>query len=214
MTFAEMKKISKAADKHYFDKDALEFWGSKFECEPNTNNIFVESVDDFYKKDRLYKVMSFTLDGRTHDIKPMQVEKNSPCFFTTLQSALDFRDKLSDCIDGQPKKCEDNLDGTYTYSFDNGTTHIVDANALYNDMLAEELAEYAYQTVGSWSEDAQKKANMSLEINDMGYGLNQTREWGLNEIDLRKVIDKAEKIYDEEYADDELDMTEQTERGR
>ena len=80
--------------------------------------------------------------------------------------------------------------------------------------LAEELADYAYQTVCSWSDDAQKKTNISLEINDMGYGLNQTRKWGLNEIDLPKVIDKAEKIYEEEYADDELDMTEQTERGR
>ena len=153
MTFAEMAKISKAADKHYFDKESLEYWGSKFECDPNANNIFVESIDDFYQKERLYNVVSFTLDGQAHTIKPMQVESSRTHFFPTLQSALDFRDKLSDCIDGQPNKCKNNLDGTYTFSFANDITHTVDTNLLYNDMLAE-------------------------------------------------------------YADDELDMTEQTERGR
>ena len=90
---------------------------------------------------------------------------------------------------------------------------INDAQGKY-DALAEELAEYAYQTIGSWSEDAQKKANISLEINDMGYGLNDTREWGLSKNNLLKVIYKAEKIYNEEYADEELDLTAGNGRGR
>lgn len=90
---------------------------------------------------------------------------------------------------------------------------INDAQGKY-DALAEELAEYAYQTIGSWSEDAQKKANISLEINDMGYGLNDTREWGLTNEDLREVIDKAEEIYNNEYADEELELTQGNGRSR
>ena len=90
---------------------------------------------------------------------------------------------------------------------------INDAQGKYG-ALAEELAEYAYQTIGSWSEDAQKKANISLEINDMGHGLNDTREWGLSKNNLLKVIYKAEKIYNEEYVDEELDLTQGNERSR
>lgn len=80
--------------------------------------------------------------------------------------------------------------------------------------LAEELAKYAYETACSWTHERQKEANMSLEINDMGYSLNITREWGLTNENLRKVIDKAEEIYNNEYADEELDLTQGNGRSR
>ena len=91
---------------------------------------------------------------------------------------------------------------------------IIKRNITQNEKLAEELAKYAYETACSWTHERQKEANMSLEINDMGYSLNITREWELTNEDLREVIDKAEEIYNNEYADEELELTQSKGRSR
>ena len=68
--------------------------------------------------------------------------------------------------------------------------------------LAEELARYVYETMSCWSESRQKEADVSNEINDAAFGLNASREWGLSKELLYKVMEKAEKIYNDEYSDE------------
>lgn len=50
---------NKAAGKHFFDKDTMEFWGSKIESELFPNNCFVTSEDNFDRSKRLYTIRIF-----------------------------------------------------------------------------------------------------------------------------------------------------------
>lgn len=67
--------------------------------------------------------------------------------------------------------------------------------------LAEELAEYVFETVCTWSDDEQRRVKRYYDtyVNDMAHGLNETREWGLTDEVLREVINKADNIYKEKY---------------
>lgn len=60
--FAGMQMVidaNKAAGKHFFDKGAMEFFGSKLESPLFPNDCFVTSEDNFDRSKRLFTIRKF-----------------------------------------------------------------------------------------------------------------------------------------------------------
>lgn len=69
---------------------------------------------------------------------------------------------------------------------------------------AHELCEFTYSTFCEWTKDRYESGmeNYNLYLNDYAHGLNESREWNLSEEEIKKIIDEAEKIWKDEYAED------------
>ena len=55
----EVIRANKAAGYHFFDKDTMEFFGSKVVCPVFENCCFVTEEDDFLRTQKLYTVRQF-----------------------------------------------------------------------------------------------------------------------------------------------------------
>lgn len=91
MKINEMKKILRAKGSCYFDRDTIEFWGSQIESRLNKNGLFVESIDDFYREHRLYKVCCFATEGHVYSLNFTPEEP----WFRDKDSAHKFMNMLS-----------------------------------------------------------------------------------------------------------------------
>ena len=67
MTMLEAKAIYKATGSHFFDKDTIEFWGSKIESELYKNRCFITSENNFDSTARFYTVRRFSEDFKSID---------------------------------------------------------------------------------------------------------------------------------------------------
>lgn len=58
-TIADVKRVHKEKGYHFFDKDTMEFWGSRIESVLYKNMCFVTSELDFNGENRFYNVRQF-----------------------------------------------------------------------------------------------------------------------------------------------------------
>ena len=65
MKISEVKAIVKSNGGHFFDKNAMKFFGTKIETSVFKNGCFVTSEDDFCEINRLYTVRRF--NGKSID---------------------------------------------------------------------------------------------------------------------------------------------------
>ena len=98
MNISEMKKISKEAGSHTFDKDAMAFFNAVIETQPNKLNFFIESIqiDDYAP--RKYKIKLFLADKGTtvtfHELESLATAKTWLKLFTSaLKKENCFREK-------------------------------------------------------------------------------------------------------------------------
>ena len=49
----------KAAENHFFDKETIDFWGSKIETELINNEFFITSEDNFDRTEKLYSIRRY-----------------------------------------------------------------------------------------------------------------------------------------------------------
>jgi hypothetical protein len=66
LTVTKMKEINEAKGGHFFDRETMEFFGSRIEYAPNKAHIFITSERDFTGKKRFYTVRWF--DVETGDV--------------------------------------------------------------------------------------------------------------------------------------------------
>ena len=59
MNMRQARTIYKAEGKHFFDRDTMEFWGTRTETDLLNNRCFVTSEDNFTRTERLYTVRQF-----------------------------------------------------------------------------------------------------------------------------------------------------------
>ena len=55
-TLAQFKALNKKKGRHWFDKDTLEYWATKFETDLISGRFFITSEKDFSGLKRLYTV--------------------------------------------------------------------------------------------------------------------------------------------------------------
>lgn len=118
MTEREMKDLTKRHGNSYFDKKTVEFWNSKIEKTADDNGIFVESVDDFDRENRLYLVKAITMQGEIQTIEP----DGTMYSFNSSEEAKSFAKELSDMLGkgfGLSKKIKENLKNKGEYTFVN-----------------------------------------------------------------------------------------------
>ncbi|RHU03312.1 MULTISPECIES: DUF7447 family protein [Erysipelotrichaceae] len=77
-------RMCKEKGLHYFDKDTMEYWGTKIETELMEGNLFVTSEDTFDSMERKYTVRHF--DENTLKIRTVDDFQR----FETLEQALNF----------------------------------------------------------------------------------------------------------------------------
>lgn len=139
MTEREMKNLTQRHGNSYFDKETVEFWNSKIEKTADDNGIFVESVDDFDRENRLYLVKAITMQGEIQTIEP----DGTMYTFKSSEEAKSFAKELSDMLGkgfGLAKEIKENLKNKGEYTFVNAkdeeltinTSEIVGTN---NDKL-------------------------------------------------------------------------------
>lgn len=118
MTEREMKALTQRHGNSYFDKKTVEFWNSKIEKTADDNGIFVESVDDFDRENRLYLVKAITMQGEIQTIEP----DGTMYSFNSPEQAKSFAKELSDMLGkgfGLPKEVKENLKSKGEYTFVN-----------------------------------------------------------------------------------------------
>jgi hypothetical protein len=118
MTEREMKDLTKRHGNSYFDKKTVEFWNSKIEKTADNNGIFVESVDDFDRENRLYLVKAISMQGEIQTIEP----DGTMYTFKSPEEAKSFAKELSDMLGkgfGLPKEVKENLKTKGEYTFVN-----------------------------------------------------------------------------------------------
>ncbi len=118
MTEREMKDLTKRHGNSYFNKETVEFWNSKIEKTADNNGIFVESVDDFDRENRLYLVKAITMQGEIQTIEP----DGTMYTFKSPEEAKSFAKELSDILGkgfGLPKEIKENLKNKGEYTFVN-----------------------------------------------------------------------------------------------
>ncbi len=59
MKISEVKAIVKSNGRHFFDKDTMNYWGTRIETSVFKNGCFVTSEDDFSGTKRFYTVRRF-----------------------------------------------------------------------------------------------------------------------------------------------------------
>lgn len=52
-------RYNKMVGQYFFERDTMEFFGSKVECELLENNCFITSEDDFRREKRLYTIRRY-----------------------------------------------------------------------------------------------------------------------------------------------------------
>lgn len=72
----------KTAEKHFFDKETIDFWGSKIETELINNEFFITSEDNFDRTEKLYSIRRYNWD--THNIETVSFQQ-----FKTLNTAME-----------------------------------------------------------------------------------------------------------------------------
>ena len=118
MTEREMKDLTQRHGNSYFDKKTVEFWNSKIEKTADNNGIFVESVDDFDRENRLYLVKAITMQGEIQTIEP----DGTMYTFKSPEEAKFFAKELSDMLGkgfGLSKEIKENLKNKGEYTFVN-----------------------------------------------------------------------------------------------
>ncbi len=118
MTKREMIELTQRHGNSYFDKKTVEFWNSKIEKTADNNGIFVESVDDFDRENRLYLVKAITMQGEIQTIEP----DGTMYSFKSSEEAKSFAKELSDMLEkgfGLAKEIKENLKNKGEYTFVN-----------------------------------------------------------------------------------------------
>lgn len=65
MKISEVKAITQSNGYHFFDKNTMNYWGTRIETSVFANGCYVTSEDDFSKTKRLYTVRRF--NGKSID---------------------------------------------------------------------------------------------------------------------------------------------------
>lgn len=118
MTKSEMIELTKRHGNNYFNKETVEFWNSKIEKTADDNGIFVESVDDFDRENRLYLVKAISMQGEIQTIEP----DGTMYSFNSSEEAKSFAKELSDMLGkgfGLSKEIKENLKNKGEYTFVN-----------------------------------------------------------------------------------------------
>jgi len=90
MTMVEAKTIYKKTGNHFFDRDTIEFWGSKIESELYKNRCFITSENNFDSTARFYTVRRFGEDFKNIDtIGEFQAYKTKEEAQTAIKTVTD-----------------------------------------------------------------------------------------------------------------------------
>ena len=116
MTITELKTCGK----HYFDEDSIRFWGSKIESAPNSENIFIESIDSFDRKHRIYKVAVVTSD---RDIESL-MEIDDETFWDSLHTAQKYRKDITAKIRDIKQRSQQSVTEIRLISCENNTAEL------------------------------------------------------------------------------------------
>lgn len=98
MKISEMKRISKEAGSHTFDREAMKFFNAVIETPPNKLNFFIESIQMDDDSPRQYKLKLFLVAKGTtvtfHELASLAMAKAWLNRFTTaLKKETCFREK-------------------------------------------------------------------------------------------------------------------------
>ena len=186
LSYNKMKSLSEKTGSPYFSKDSIEFWNSKIESEADEHQLFIESTDDFYGKERQYRVKCIGLDGKICTI--------SPNHFNTLAEAEQFRQRfeylMGDYCD--INHCEYSYEGKNGIDFEDvcGNTFTIDAD----DALKESLpvVKYTYEY----------KVNAGIDIELSEEEAEEAKEGSL---DLKDKVDDA--VVDMDFGEVEFERT-------
>lgn len=116
MTITELKTCGK----RYFDKDSIRLWGSKIESAPNSENIFIESIDSFDRKHRIYKVAVVTAD---RDIESL-MEIDDETFWDSLHTAQKYRKDITAKIRDIKQRSQQSVTEIRLISCENNTVEL------------------------------------------------------------------------------------------
>lgn len=90
MNMTEAKRLYKGYGGYFFDKDTMNFWGSRTESKLFKNYFFITSELDFYGKKRFYTVRRFSENySKVEDVSEFQE-------FETKDEAIEFMKKISE----------------------------------------------------------------------------------------------------------------------
>jgi len=65
-TIADVKKANKAIKNHWFNKETMDFFGTKIESELIDGKYFITSEDDFYRTKRQYRLRIVEKNGKIY----------------------------------------------------------------------------------------------------------------------------------------------------
>ena len=86
-TITEMKELNKSKGYHFFDKNTMKVWGSVIHG-TYVNGLFIDSIDNFDRTKRVYKVRIFTENYNVCDLED----------FTSLEMAKDYVKTLNKAL--------------------------------------------------------------------------------------------------------------------
>lgn len=85
----EVIKANKKAGEHFFDEDAMRFFGSEIESDLFPNDMFVTSENNFFGDKRYYTVRRFDREtGIIHDVGAFQEHETREDAITTIEELL------------------------------------------------------------------------------------------------------------------------------
>lgn len=86
-TVGEMKRLNSEKGNHYFSKDSMKAWASRIEGTYN-NGFFIDSIDNFNRTSRIYKVCMFMTDYDVCTIEYFDCKEDAKTFIKDLNKAL------------------------------------------------------------------------------------------------------------------------------
>lgn len=132
---AEMKRINEQHGYDYFDKDNASFFGSYIHSSCDEHQLFIESIDDFYKEERLYMVKAMGLDGNIITVEPENIEDTS-MHFPTLEMAEKFREDFGRLMGDDFKDIQH-----CGFTYDKGVFKFVNKEGKERTISANEMLE-------------------------------------------------------------------------
>lgn len=129
-------------------------------------------------------------NGKTRIVEVLNSDKTGTNDYSIIRITRDTADECFLELDGQLS------DGIFENCRVGAVTEITDK---IND-LAEELLDFTEETFCEWTDEAKKRGYEHIEsyLNDYAHGLNESREWGLNEAETDTVVEVAIQKYEKE----------------
>lgn len=99
LTIDDVKRLHRAAGKHFFDADTMRFWGTTMVSELFPNNTFVTGDDNYDRSKKMYTVRLF--DEDTAEIETVCGFQRFDNFDDAVKAAKAYGTEEDDDIDDE-----------------------------------------------------------------------------------------------------------------